>query len=294
MTPLVRHTGLPDLAAYTLVVLLMLVLSAATLVIFVPLLVDGIASLTEALPTTLARVGAQLEHYAWGRDLLTQLGDVDWGNLTAGTLSRLAGFFSTAFGALSAFVLVTITGLYLAADPAAYRDGTIALLPPRARARAAAILEAQRHAIEWWLIGRFASMAVVGLLTWLALLALGVPLAATLALLAGLLSFIPNIGPILSAIPAVLIGAAVAPTTGLYVVLLYIAVQVVETYLITPLIQRRTINLPPATVLIMQIAFTALYGFLGLLLATPLTVLLMVFIKTIYMEEILGERTTLP
>lgn len=294
ITPLAHHTRMPDALAYALVIVLVLLLTVATLLVFIPVFSEGIETLVQDLPQTLGRIGKQLERYEWGRDMLTKMGDTDLSSLTAGTFSRLTGVFSTALGAFSSFVLVILTGLYLAADPATYREGAIGLLPPPFRTRAHLILEAQRRVLTWWLIGRLASMGIVGILTWLALLMLGIPFAATLALLAGVLSFIPNIGPIISAIPAVLIGAGISPVMGLYVLLIYVGVQLVETYFITPVITRRTIDLAPAVALIMQIAFAALYGFLGLLLATPLTVVIMVFIKTIYVQDILGEPVDLP
>lgn len=137
-------------------------------------------------------------------------------------------------------------------------------------------------------------MAVVGILTWLGLVLLQVPLAMTLAILAALLSFVPNVGPILSAIPAALVGLAQSPTTALYVVGLYVAVQTIESYLITPLIQREAVLLAPALVLTMQLAFGLLFGFLGLLVATPLTVILVVLVKMLYLEDRLGEKVELP
>ena len=113
-------------------------------------------------------------------------------------------------------------------------------------------------------------MAVVGLLSGAGLALLGAPSPITLGVLAALLSFVPNVGPILSLVPAALAGLTVGPTTGLYVVVLYLAVQTVESYLVTPLIQQRAVTLPPAIVIVVQLAFGAAFGLLGLLFATPL------------------------
>lgn len=137
-------------------------------------------------------------------------------------------------------------------------------------------------------------MLVVGALTWVGLLALGTPFALTLAMVAALLSFIPNIGPILSAVPAVLIGLTVSPTMALYVMLLYIGVQTVETYLITPLIQRSIIAMPPALLMTAQLAMGVPLGVLGLLVAAPLTLVLLVLVETLYIQDTLGESAETP
>ena len=116
---------------------------------------------------------------------------------------------------------------------------------------------------------------------------LGIPLALTLALLAAALDFIPNIGPLASAVPALLLALLQGPTTALWVMLLYVIVQVVESYILAPLVQRRAVSLPPALLLGAQVLLPMLFGFPGLLLATPVTVLLLVVVRNLYVEAIL-------
>lgn len=128
-------------------------------------------------------------------------------------------------------------------------------------------------------------MFIVGVLTTLGLWFLSIPMALTLGLLAAILTFIPNIGPIISAIPAILIAITQSPTSAVYVIALYIVIQAVESYVITPLIQGKTIAQPPALVIFSQLIMGLLTGFLGLSLATPLLAALSVIIKRIDVEK---------
>lgn len=286
--------SLPHGAHYGVVVALVLAATAALFVIFVPLFIEGVSILATSLPEAAGRIGEQLQRYPWGRSLLDALQGGDWGAITGRLLPQVAGLFSTALGGLAALFIILFIGLYLAATPGLYADGLVRLLPPSGRPRAIEILAEMRHALEWWLIARIASMAIVGGLTWGGLLLLDFPFAATLALLAGLLNVVPNIGPLLSAVPALLIGTAQSPLLGGAIALLYLFVQTVETYFLTPMIQQRVVELPAAVVLVVEIAFGVLYGFLGLLLATPLTVVAMVLMKMLYVEGVLRESPSLP
>jgi predicted PurR-regulated permease PerM len=135
---------------------------------------------------------------------------------------------------------------------------------------------------------------VIGVLTALGLWLLGVELALTLGLLAALLTFIPNLGPVLALVPAVLLALMHSPTRALYVTLLYLAIQTVESYVLTPLVQRRTVSLSPALTITAQVALGVLLGGLGLVLATPLTILLLVLIQMLYIEDTLGDSVKVP
>jgi predicted PurR-regulated permease PerM len=135
-------------------------------------------------------------------------------------------------------------------------------------------------------------MVFIGLLTWLGLYILGVPLSLTLGLLAGLLSFIPNFGPIISALPAILLAFIESPMKAVYVLILFVIVQIIESNIVTPLIERETVELPPALTIIFQLVLAVLIGGLGLVLATPLLAVIMVLIQMVYIEDILGDKNT--
>jgi predicted PurR-regulated permease PerM len=128
------------------------------------------------------------------------------------------------------------------------------------------------------------AMTVVGVLTWLGLWLIGVPLAVVLGLIAALLAFIPNIGPIIAAVPAVLLALSEGPTTALLVVGVYVAVQSLESYVITPLIQQEQVSLPPALIISMQLLMGVLFGILGLALATPMAALGLTLIREAYVK----------
>ena len=184
--------------------------------------------------------------------------------------------------------------IYLASEPRFYVRGFLRLFPENRRQRALEILKEIVDTLGWWLIGKFASMLFIGITTWIGLYFLGVPLSLSLGLIAGLLAFIPNFGPILSVIPAVLLAFIESPIKAVYVLALYIGVQVVESNIVTPYIERRTIELPPVLTISAQLALGILLGGIGLVLATPLLAATMVLVQTIYIEDVLGESLEEP
>ncbi len=280
---LVRWFHLPRSVAFGIVVVIFLALLVAAGLRFGPLFVDGINQLADTVGRYSDDFIAMLREREWGKALLSTRASGD--SIVTSAFSTVAGFFGTALWAVSAGLIVLFTGIYLAAEPRAYLGALKWLFPERRHQELRHVLRALGATLHWWLIGRISSMAVVGILTWFGLLLLGIPLALTLALLAALLSFIPNIGPVLSAVPAVLVGLDQSPTTALYVIILYIAVQTIESYFITPLIQRRAVRLPPALVITAQVLMAFAYGTLGLVVATPLTVVVVVLSQTIYIPR---------
>jgi predicted PurR-regulated permease PerM len=144
--------------------------------------------------------------------------------------------------------------------------------------------------LRWWLIGRLMDMTLVGVLSGVGLWLLGIPLALSLGILAGLLNFIPNIGPLLAAVPAVLLALTEGAPQALYVIILYMGIQSLESYLVVPLIQKKLISMPPVLIFIAQLSMALMFGVLGLLLATPMAAVLLVLVKMIYIEDILGEE----
>jgi predicted PurR-regulated permease PerM len=186
-------------------------------------------------------------------------------------------------------VIVSVLGIYLAADPELYLRGVIRLVPVGKRAGARDLLETLGHTLRWWMVGQLISMTAVGLLSYIGLRLLGVPLALILAVVAFLLTFIPFIGPLLSAIPVVLVAFSQSPTMALYTLLLYTAIQMLEGYVLTPNVQRRSVSLPPALTIAAQVLFGVLVGSLGLALATPLAAAGMVAVNRLYVEEVLED-----
>lgn len=199
--------------------------------------------------------------------------------------SKLGGIFTSTFGFIGNFFIILFFGISLAYQPEIYVNGLINLFPKQKQSKVKKILNDTTETLQFWLAGKFFSMLIIGFLTWLGLWLLNIPLAFTLALLAAFLSFIPNIGPITAAIPAILLALLKGPDFALYVGLLYLAIQTIESYLITPIIQQKSVSLAPALIVFMQLIMSLLVGILGLALATPLLAVINVLVKQIYLTD---------
>lgn len=248
------------------------------------------AEFIDRLQTALPAVRVRLEGHEWAQqaiDRLPGLSEMFVGR--GGILSRLPGFASTTLGLIVNVVVVIVVGLYLAFQPRLYSAGVKHLLPFRARRRAGQILSAIDEALGRWLLGRFGLMVLNGGLTAAALWLLDVPLALTLGLIAGVLNFIPNFGPFIAAVPAVLIAFVQSPQTALYTMIVYVVVQMVDAYILTPLVDRKSVELPPVLTIAAQLLLGVMFGFVGLLLASPLTATGMIMVKMLYVEDVLGD-----
>ena len=142
---------------------------------------------------------------------------------------------------------------------------------------------------DWWLLGQALAMLVIGVSTWLVLWAFDIPLAPVIGLVVGILGFIPYIGPIIGVVPVAIVAGTQGADTLLYVLGAYMAVQLVEGYVITPLIQHRMVYLPPVLTIVAQVVLGKLLGILGFILATPLAAVVLV-LSRFYREDVLGER----
>jgi predicted PurR-regulated permease PerM len=207
--------------------------------------------------------------------------------------SRLFGFVPAVFGVLTNILFVVIFGIFLAANPKLYQRGLLQLFPQSKRERVQEVLNALGHTLRGWLLAQLVSMVVIGVLVALGLWWLGMPFVLSLAFIAFLLEFIPTVGSFLSAAPAVLIAFTQSPTMALWVLLFYLVVQTVEGNLLMPLIQQRVVHLPPALTLLTILIMGTLFGFLGLLVATPLLAVILVLVKMLYLEDTLGQKIQL-
>jgi predicted PurR-regulated permease PerM len=186
-------------------------------------------------------------------------------------------------------LVVLFLGIYLAFSPVTYINGLLSLLPMSKRHSGRQILGEAGHKLRLWIIGQIISMTAVGVLIGLGLLIVGIPVPLVIGVVAGLLDIIPIFGPIVAAIPAILLGFTVTPMHALYAVLVFIAVNQAESHLLVPLIQRYSVLLPPALTVFALLLMGSLFGFWGLLLAAPITATLLVFIKRIYSEPVLHD-----
>jgi len=285
------HTPLSPGWALTIITLGLLAAIGAGVWLLAPGLAEQVTQLQQSLPAAVERVQERVAQYGWGQQLIEQAPSPSTLIDTPGdALAQATGVFSTTLGALFNLFIIVFVGLYLAADPRLYTHGLVRLVPHRRRGRARAVLSAIGNTLWWWLIGRLLAMVIVGVCTGVGLWLLGVPLAFTLGLLAALFDFIPNIGPILAAVPAVLLALLDSPTQALYVLVLYLVVQQVESYLLTPIIQQRTVKLPPVVTIFAQVSLGVLLGGLGLILASPLAAVVLVLVRMLYVEDVLDDR----
>ena len=291
---LAKHTPLSSGWSLGVVIVTLTALVTVTVWLLAPAVATQADQLSQNLSQSLQQLGDQLGRYKWGRQLMAQT--PGFGELTrkADLFSRVTGLFSTTLGVLANIVIVGFIGLYLAIKPSLYVNGTVRLFPNRIRGRMRGVFGEAGETLRYWLVGRVILMVLNGVLTALGLWLLGTPLALTLGILAGLLNFIPNVGPLIAGIPAVLIAWTQSPTQALYVFLLYLALQNVDGYVLTPLVQQRTVALPPALTILAQLIFGMLAGTLGLLLATPIAAAGVVFVKRLYLEDVLGDRGQQP
>ncbi|MBC8067928.1 MAG: AI-2E family transporter [Deltaproteobacteria bacterium] len=236
------------------------------------------------------RVQAWMNERSWGRRILEETAQLKWSAQAGGRVGDMA---FAAIGGIATLLLVPIFGVFFALSPKQYIDPLMHLLPESRRARVREVVVATGHALRSWFVGRFVSMTVVGLGTGLGLWAAGVPMPAGLGVIAGLLSFVPNVGPLLAAIPGVLVGLSESPSTALWAVAVYVGIQGIDNYLVSPFVDQRSVDVPPATQLGAQLLLGFAAGGIGVFLATPLMIIIIVAVQALYVQDVLHDRVRL-
>lgn len=256
-----------------------------------PQISEQSSKLAETVPKSLQQLQGVVNEYPLLKKALAGLPPTEQIVKQLSQLVPNAGlFFGGVLGALGNVVIVLFVGIYFAASPHLYTSGLIKLVPQSKRPRARQVLQKIGHTLSSWLLGKSVSMLIVGTVTSIGLSVLGVPLALILGIIAGLLDFVPYLGPIMAGVPAVLIAFSISPDLALYTVLLFVGVQLVEGYVLQPLIESRAVDLPPALTIVMQLVFGTLFGFAGVALATPLAAALKVLVQMLYVEDVLGDK----
>lgn len=282
---LARHTFLSPSWALALVLTLLVVLLGLGGVLFGNAVAEQMSQLVQRVPEIVSKIIAELERYAW---LLQRIQPGGVGGESE-FIGKGLKAITTTFGAIAGLVIALLMGVFFAAQPDLYVRGFLRLIPRHRRERVHEVLSAVGHALGRWLVGQLVLMLFVGVFTTLGLWLLDVQFALALGTLAGLLTFIPYLGPIVSAIPAVLVALAESPLLAGYVVLLYVAVQQLEG-LLEPIVQQRAVYLPPVLLLFAQVVLGIVVGVLGVVLATPLAAAAMVVVNMLYVEDVLGDH----
>ena len=283
------HTGMRRwVAVLALVGAVVLVLGLGGWLAFDPL-AEQANQLIRDLPRSLAVLQERLAETRLGGVLAERLRPEALAGSAEAMASSAAAAASGTLGALGNAVLVLLMGIYLAISPHAYLRGLRALIHPSLDRPFREALAECGETLRGWLLGQGFAMVVTGLLTWLGLMLLGVPLAGALAAITALLGFIPYLGPVIAAVPAMLLALTESPMLVLWVALLFVAIQSIEGNILTPLVQSRAADLPPVLLLLAQVLAGGLFGLLGVALAAPAAAVAMVLVRRGYVEGWLGR-----
>ena len=245
--------------------------------------------LSEILPNAWAGVQRELASFAAGQWVLEKLQEARADHSVASNLGMVAGRLGritrVSVGVVADLVLVIIAGVYFAAQPSLYRDGLLSLVPTAHRARVEEAVEEAGGALRKWLLGTGLAMLAMGVLIASGTAMLGLPAPLALGLMAGLAEFVPIVGAIVSAVPGLLLAGSQGTHTLMLTALFYVAAHQFEGHVLIPLIQRKVVAVPPALTLFSVLAFGLLFGPLGVILATPLAVTVLVLVRRLYLRE---------
>lgn len=219
-----------------------------------------------------------------GRAQAAQAMRENLGNLASRVTPYVFPFLSQTVAVIGGLFLIVFLAIYIGANPGQYRDGLVLLFPREARTRAGEVLSAMATVLRKWLVTQLIAMTVIGVVTTVILSILRVKAAFALGLLAGVLEFVPTIGPLLSALPAIAMAFLDSPEKALAVAIAYMGIQFVENNLLIPLLMKGGVDVPPVLTIIGQALLTLLFGFLGLMVAVPLLAAALVAYRMLFVE----------
>lgn len=286
-----RVLPLGQTAAVGLSIVLLVLLGAGAFTLLGARVIDGLLEIRTQLPEVLRTI----EGYIDVGDVESWIGErmeepMEMGSVYSGLTSVTSVLIAVGTG----ITLIFVGGVYLALNPEGYHNGLLALVPAHLRPATARTLETLARALRAWLVGQLVAMFAVFVMTTTGLWLLGVSTPIALGAIAGLLEFIPYVGPLASALPAVAVGLMEGPTTALWVALLYFAVQQIEGALLIPLIQREAVDLPPAITVFSIVGMGVLFGPLGVVLAAPLTVVVVVLAREVWCPWMSAQKAEVP
>jgi predicted PurR-regulated permease PerM len=273
-----------------------------------PSLAIATAFVIAIIGITFWRFGAQLSGQFTGlmhnvesgahslRELLKQYGFSSLGSQvtergTSLITSSISDAFKVGLRVIEAAIVIAITAIYLAAQPALYRRGLARLFRPRQRAHALDAIDLIGRTLKLWLLGQLVLMVLVGVLSFVALWFIGLPNPIALALIAGIFEIVPYLGPFISAIPALLVALTMGLAPAIWTAAAYVAIHLFEGYITAPLVERHFVTIPPALILAGIVVCDLLFGVIGIILAAPITVVVYMAVKMIYVEDPLEEHT---
>lgn len=236
-----------------------------------------------------AYLSKQLQSSELGRMLLTMVRGAELP--VTDIFGRL---FSVSANFLIGLVVMVFGGVYLAAQSSVYRIGLGKLLPREWREQVDETILSVARALRLWLFGQLIEMAIIGVLSGVAVWFIGPPSSLALGVIAGIAEFVPYLGPIVAAVPAILVAVTLGPAAALWTFVAYLVIHQAEGQIIMPLIQRQMVFIPPALMLLSIVAISVVLGVAGAIFAAPVTVMLFVLVNKLYVRDALGEETPLP
>jgi predicted PurR-regulated permease PerM len=289
-----RRTRISEAWAVMPVVLLLLGFIVGVGWLFGSQIASQFNLLAKDLPQSFAQLVRDFGSSSWGAWLLGHAQEINLGNATAPVASYIAALFGSVFRTVAYIAVLLFAALYFAVQPTRYVDGLLRLVPSPHRDGANQMLELLGATLRRWIIGQSITMAVVGTLTAVGLALLGVTAPIALGLISGMFAFVPYVGPIMASVSGILMASMQGPVLVGYVIALYAGIHFVEGNIITPLVQAEAVELPPVLTLFATLVFGLLLGPVGVLLAAPLAIVLLVAVNALYIEGILGERRVWP
>lgn len=277
-----------------LVLLLILGIASAIGFLLAPGLISEFSQLADRLPKTIHALLEKAQQSAIFQRLNGVLPDLrEMVPSSSKAFSGMRTFFASTFDTIAGFFLLLFIAIFLASNPSAYKNFLLGLIPPGRREDGRLILGRVIGTLKFWLLGQFISMCIIGLLVGVSFAICGLPLSASLGVLAGIGEFVPFVGPFVAVVPAMLLALSQSGQLFLIVLLVYLAIQFIEGHFVMPLVQRQTVDLPPVLTLLAVFFLGNAFGLLGMFVAAPLTAVALVLIEEIYIHRYLGEKRSL-
>lgn len=239
------------------------------------------SEMSKEVPALIDTAESKLKESSIGRKILYYVS----GNNSQKLMNSFQQIFRTSFGVVGDVYIVFFIGLFFTVNPSMYKDGFVKLMPLAAKPGAVRVLDRISGTLKGWLKGAMLAMLIIAIFTFIGLKIIGMPMALALAVMAGLLNFIPNFGPLIAMIPAILIGLTIETNTAFIIALMYVGIQALESNVVTPMVQNAIIKIPPAMIIISQVLIGTLTGGLGIILATPLLAVIIVIIDELYVKN---------
>lgn len=286
------HTPLSDTGAISAAIFIVFAMLGTVGFLFGSEIGQQVQTLSQSLPAAMAQLERLLARWGLAEEVRGWLSAPSPGG--GSVVSSILRFLVSLSGGIADTLVVIFGGIFLALQPRLYRTGLVKLVPRRRRELVSQAMDDSENALQLWLKAQLVSMAVVGAFTTLGLWLIGVPSWLVLGLIAFTLEFIPFAGPVVAAVPAILIALAVSPELALWTLGLYVLVQQLEGNVVYPLVQQWAVRIPAALLLFSLLAFGTLFGAVGVIFAAPLTVVTYVLVKRLYVKEALETETPIP